>query len=112
MGLARHLPEGAYEHPITQELEEALQAIDDSRQVLGAIADDESPAAIARHVAREIARVLEGAASKDRAEAARTLGDRLLEEIARFAQASNQDETLVLEQRLAPPPRRLLSIHP
>jgi hypothetical protein len=71
MGLARHLPEGAYEHPITQELEAALRAIYGNRRVLGAIADDESAVAIARHVAREIARVLEGSASKDRAEAAR-----------------------------------------
>jgi superfamily II DNA or RNA helicase/HKD family nuclease len=109
--MARPLPEGAYEHAVTRELEVALQAIEADRQQLGAIADDESPMVVARQVAREIARVLGGTGAKDRAEAGRVLGDRLLEEIAEFAKANNQDESLVLEQRLAPPPRCLLSIH-
>jgi superfamily II DNA or RNA helicase/HKD family nuclease len=109
--VAHQLPEGAYEHPITQQLEAALQAIEADRRQLGEIADDESPVVVARHVAREIARVLYGTGAKHRAQQALALGDRLLAQIAQFAKDSDQDEVLVLEQRLAPPPRRLLSIH-
>lgn len=109
--MARPLPEGAYEHAVTRELEEALQAIEAGRRELGAIGDDESALVVARHVAQEIERVLTGTGASDRVEAGRALGDRLLEEIAAFARTHNQDETLVLEQRLVPPPRRLLSIH-
>jgi hypothetical protein len=101
--MARPLPEGAYEHAVTRELEVALQAIEADRRQLGAITDDESAVVVARHVAREITRVLGGTSAKGRAEAGRALGDRLLEEIAEFAKANNQDEALVLDQRLAPP---------
>jgi superfamily II DNA or RNA helicase/HKD family nuclease len=109
--VVRPLPDGVYEHPITRELETALQALEADRQQLGAIGDAESPAVVARHVAQELARVLDGTDIKDRAEVARELGDRLLAEIATFATAHHQDEVPVLDQRLAPPPRRLLSIH-
>jgi superfamily II DNA or RNA helicase/HKD family nuclease len=109
--VVRPLPDGVYEHPITRELEAALQALEADRQQLGAIADAESSGVVARHVAQELARVLDGTDLKDRAEVARALGDRLLAEIATFATAHNQDAVPVLDQQLAPPPRRLLSIH-
>jgi len=107
----RPLPEGAYEHALTRELERALELIEADRRQLGLIGDDESGLVVARHIAQELSRVLHGTSIKDRAEVARGLGDRLLEVIAEFARANNQDETPVLDQRLAPPPRRLLSIH-
>ncbi len=46
-----------------------------------------------------------------RADVARTLADRLLAEVAAFAREHSLDEDAVLEQALAPPPRRLLSVH-
>src|SRR4051812_3195121 len=109
--LARPLPDGAYEHPVTKELHEALTGIQPDRQQLGAIEDDESPALVARHVAVEIARVLGGLGVTGRAEIARGLGDRLLAELAEFARAHEQDATAILDQQLVPPPRRLLSVH-
>jgi hypothetical protein len=63
--VAHPLPDGAYEHPITQQLEAALKAIEADRRQLGEIADDESAVVVARHVAREIARVLYGTGTNE-----------------------------------------------
>jgi superfamily II DNA or RNA helicase/HKD family nuclease len=109
--VARSLPDGAYEHPITKELDDALAGIEADRRQLGVIDDDESPAIIARHVATEVARVLGGLGTAGRAELARSLSDRLLSELAEFARAHDQDVAPILEQSLSAPPRRLLSIH-
>ncbi len=66
---------------------------------------------VARHIAQEVARVLGGIGVKGRAEVSQALADALFARIADFARAHEQDEAPVLDQRLAPPPRRLLSIH-
>jgi superfamily II DNA or RNA helicase/HKD family nuclease len=96
---------------LTRELDRALEAIAADRRQLGDIDDDEGPVVVARHVAQEIARVLGGVGVKGRAEVSQSLADQLLAQIAEFARAHAQDEEPVLDQRLAPPPRRLLSIH-
>jgi superfamily II DNA or RNA helicase/HKD family nuclease len=109
--VAPPLREGVYEHPITKEIQRELDSVDGDRQQLSAIGDDEGPAVVARHIAQEVARVLGGVRIEGRAEVARTLADRLLSEIANFAQANAQEGDAVVDQGLAPPPRRLLSIH-
>jgi superfamily II DNA or RNA helicase/HKD family nuclease len=109
--VARPLGEGVYENPLTRVLERALEAIGADRRQVGEIGDDEGPVVVARHVAQEIARVLGGVCIKGRAEVSRSLADQLLAQIAEFARAHAQDVEPVLDQRLAPPPRRLLSIH-
>jgi superfamily II DNA or RNA helicase/HKD family nuclease len=109
--VSRPLPDGTYEHPVTLRLERALASIDSTHRQEAPIVDDDSPAVVARQVADEIARVLSGVGQKGRAEMARALADRVLDTVAAFASEHDQDDMAVLEQRLAPPPRRLLSIH-
>lgn len=109
--VTRTLPDGIYEHPLTVELEDALGPIPRERQEVDSISDSEGPIFIARHFAQEVARVLGSLELKGRAEVARSLVDHLLAELGAFASQHGQDAGAVLEQRLAPPPRRLLSVH-
>ena len=109
--MASPLREGVYEHPITKELQRGLDSVEGARQQVDEIDDDEGPAVVAKHVAQEVERVLGGIRSEGRAEVARSLSDRLLAAISEFATANAQDGEVVLDQTLAPPPRRLLSIH-
>ena len=109
--MERKLVDGAYEHPITRELERALEDVDGTLRQVGEIGDAEGPVVVARHIAREIARVLSGVGVAGRAKVAQSMADVLLTEIAKFAKEHKQDDEPVLDQRLSPPPRRLLSIH-
>jgi superfamily II DNA or RNA helicase/HKD family nuclease len=109
--VSRPLSEGAYEELVTTDLERALEAIAFDRRQYRPIGEDETPVVIARQVAQEIARVLDGISSDSRAESARTLSNHLLAALAEFATTNEQDGEAVLEQRIAPPPRHLLAIH-
>ena len=105
--MASPLREGVYEHPITQELQRGLDPVQEDRQQVERIDDDEGPLVVAKHIAHEVARVLGGVKIAGRAEVARELSDRLLAEIAQFAAerpaivAELRELHAVLEERVS-----------
>ncbi len=103
--MARALAEGLYEHVITQALDAALRA-DDATHDIGPIDPADGPATFARHVAREVERVLASVGGDDRVGAQATLANELLARLLELA-----PKHAAAEAALAPPPRRLDAIH-
>ncbi len=108
----RALPDGVYENLVTEELAKALEALDPHRtQAIGSLSDGDAHVHLARHVGRELERVLGAMPADRRAESAAELVRLLLEQLATLVAAGEGDPAPVREQVLAPPPRRLLAIH-
>ncbi len=103
------LPEGVYEHLITEELARALDAVTGLEQIIATVDDEEAPAALARHLARELERGLASLSAARRAEHARALTSRLLDVLADALEPA--DTELVRAQRPTEPARRLLALH-
>lgn len=99
----RGLAEGIYEHLLTVGLDERLANIAPARSELAAIARAEGPARFARHLSREIERVLRDAGDVD---AQLSIVESVLDVLARAA-----PDAELAEAEVAPPPRTLLSVH-
>jgi superfamily II DNA or RNA helicase/HKD family nuclease len=107
----RALAEGVYEHLVTEQLarqlgEAAAAAATPAFEPLG---DDAAPAELARHLGREIERVLAALPEERRVAVVAEVAGRLLDHLASLA--SDDVAELVRAQRPAPPPRRLVAIH-
>ena len=103
------LDAGVYEHLVTEELDRRLQSIESLEAAYEAVDDADVHLALARHVGREIERLLDTLPSKDRAEQARALAGKLIEHLATLV---DEDLASVLrDQRLTPPPRRLTALY-
>lgn len=110
--MTRRLPEGLYEHIVTEELARALEALEPGRErVVDPLDDAEAHVVLARHFGREVERVLGAVPAEERAEIARTLVARLLDELATLAHDRGVDAEPIRDQRVAPPARRLLAIY-
>jgi superfamily II DNA or RNA helicase/HKD family nuclease len=108
----RSLLDGVYEHPITEELEAALAALDPLRQrAVREIPGEDVPAVLARHLGREAERVLGALPRGARTEAARLLLSALLEQLASLAVPHGVEAEPIMAQRLASPSRQLLAVH-
>lgn len=103
------LADGVYEHLVTEQLAQELGQIEPAQSVIEALGDD-ADEELARHVAREVERVLSMLPAEQRAEHARELVHGLLDHLAQLV-GNDTARELVRSQRLAPPPSRLLAIH-
>ncbi len=104
----RALPEGVYEHVVTEALARALDATTLARE-LEPLGDEDAPAALGRLVAREVERALAALPAAARAERARQLAGALLDQLAALAPADDAAE--ILDQRVPAPAQRLLALH-
>lgn len=115
MGTARlQLAVGVYEHLVTEELDRQLTALDSLDAAFEALDDAEAHLALARHVSREIERLLDALPSRQRAEQARALACKLLDHLAELAREGigAVDLAPVLQdQRLVAPARRLTALY-
>ena len=100
------LVEGVYEHLVTDALAGALDRTGLRSLIEPLVLDSaDAPAVLARHLGRELERVLASLPRDQLADHARAL----LEHLAGLARPDASAD--VLDQRVAPPPRRLLSLH-
>jgi hypothetical protein len=110
--LSSSLPDGFYEHLVTEELDAELTTVDAfRRKVFEDLADADAAQALGRHVGREISRVLLALPNEKRAEAGRALVSSVLSHIATLTRETLGEPDAILAQRLAPPPRHLKGIH-
>lgn len=106
------LPEGVYEHLVTEALARELSEIEPARALLEELEDrdqDHHPE-LARLIGREVQRALAALPAKDRLQQAQSLLTAVLECIAERAGGAER-AAAVREQALAPPPRRLRAIY-
>ncbi|MBK9037005.1 MAG: DUF3427 domain-containing protein [Myxococcales bacterium] len=101
------LAPGLYEHPLTAALADALG---DAAAEVRALRPDQVPAEAARLVAAEVRRALLALGDDARLTASPVLVERVLHEIAAVLAAAQVDAAGVVEQRLVPPPRQLMSV--
>lgn len=104
-GPAATLPEGVYEHLVTEELARHLEAASGIARLIEPLDDADSQATFARHVGRVVARALSGLPAAGADELIRKVLDHL-------AGLVGEDlAELVRDQRLQPPPSRLMAVH-
>lgn len=110
---AIELVEGVYEHLITDALARRLADVAPLRAELVALDDADAHLALARHVGREIERLLDALPRKDRTEHARAFAAALLEHLATLADADADTDAaqLVRDQVPDPPARRLTALY-
>ena len=108
-GPVRALPLGVYEHVVTEELARDLEAAaaagGASEQVVERIDDADAHVAFARHIGGVVARALSGVT----AERAHEVTTHLLDHLA--ALVGDPHAELILDQRVQPPPSRLMALH-
>jgi hypothetical protein len=108
----RALPDGLYEHLITTELAEALASLEAARSAhIEQLSDDDIQGVLARHVGREVERILGSLPREERAEAARVVVEHLLNALGSIAAERGLEVDALAEQHVSPPPRRLLALH-
>jgi superfamily II DNA or RNA helicase/HKD family nuclease len=104
------LVEGVYEHLVTEALIRDLQqAASPLTPEFVALDDADAHIALARHVGREIERLLDALPKKERTEHARTFAAKLLEHLAGLA--DKESAPLVHDQVPSAPARRLTSLY-
>jgi superfamily II DNA or RNA helicase/HKD family nuclease len=105
----RRLPEGVYEHLVTDGIERDLAALGpEIRRAVEDLSEADGHLALARHLGQEVARVLESLPQKDRLEVGRELVSRLIGDLAEL-QGADADE--IKDQQVPKPARRLMAIH-
>lgn len=106
------LPEGVYEHLVTEALARELADVAPAQPILEELTDRDLDhhAEIARLVAREVERALAALPAGRRLHQAQALLTSLLERIAEHSGEAER-RAAVREQRLEPPVRRLLALH-
>lgn len=105
---ARPLVEGVYEHVVTEQLARDLDA-STLAHVVETLGDADAHVTLARHLGREIERALATLPREHRAEQARALAAQLLDHLATLV--SEDAAEALHDQRLPPPPRRLVAVH-
>jgi superfamily II DNA or RNA helicase/HKD family nuclease len=103
------LREGVYEHLVTELLERQLAATEQLEASYTALDDAEAHIALARHLGREIERVLDELPRAARAEHARAFAASLLDHLA--AMTDGDVSALLADQRPTAPPRRLSALY-
>lgn len=103
------LREGVYEHLVTELLERQLAATDQLEASYTALDDAEAHIALARHVGREIERVLDELPREARAEHARAFAASLLDHLG--SMVDGDVSALLADQRPTAPPRRLSALY-
>src|SRR6185312_14493261 len=106
--VVRRVVEGLYEHLVTDQLARDLQA-SGAEHVVAALDDADAPITLARHVGREIERVLESLPREARAEHAREIAGKLIDHLSSLV--DGELAASIREQRPPPPPSRLLAVH-
>lgn len=110
--MGRPLLDGIYEHLVTEELTDDLAGLDPARRsVLQPLAGADAPKILARHLGREVERVLGALPHEDRAPIAAALVGELLSHLAGLGAQRGVPTESTLAQRITPPPQRLLAIH-
>jgi superfamily II DNA or RNA helicase/HKD family nuclease len=99
------LPEGVYEHLITEELAEELEAAAGLGRLIEPLDDADAHATFARHIGRVISRALSGVPAAD----AHDLIGKVLDHLASLVGGDLAE--LIRDQRPKPPPSRLLALH-
>ena len=105
--MPRPLPEGLYEDLVTRGLDTAVSSLPPVLTTLSALDPSDAHVALARHVGRELERVLHALPAKDKIAHQAAIVDQL---ITRLAELSSETEGLD-DQRLAPGPRRLDAVY-
>jgi HKD family nuclease len=108
-GESQPLPEGVYEHLVTEHLERALLATELLDKTYAPLDEADAHIALARHVGREIERALDALPRDQRAEHARLLASTLIDHLATLV--DDDVAALIREQRMSTPPRRLTSLY-
>jgi len=103
------LVEGVYEHLVTEALETELTSIAPLVPDFAALGDADAHILLARHVGREIERVLDGLPKKERTEQARMFAAKLMTHLASLA-SDDDVAALIREQAPAAPARRLTAL--
>ncbi|MCW5808187.1 MAG: DUF3427 domain-containing protein [Deltaproteobacteria bacterium] len=106
--MARRFAEGLYEHLVTEQLARELEA-SGLEHVVAPLADADAPVTLARHLGRELERILEALPREHHAEHARVLASKLLEHLSGLVDADVAES--VRDQRPPAPARRLLAVH-
>ena len=110
--MKRILPDGLYEHLLTEELAELLAILDSGRTAsVDQVLDGDAHIVLSRHVGREVERVIAALPADNRAEAARKVVDGILESLAALGAKHGAEVEALEQQRVPPPVRRLLSLH-
>lgn len=109
--MAGKLAEGIYEHLVTEELARALEELGAVERRLDEITSTDAAAVFARHLGREIERVLGSLPGGQRAEAARSLAGSLLDALGELAAQNGIDAGPIADQRVPTPARRLLAVY-
>jgi superfamily II DNA or RNA helicase/HKD family nuclease len=104
-GPAITLPEGVYEHLVTEELARDLEAAIGIERDIEPLDEADAHATFARHVGRVMARVLSGVSAAD----AHELIGKVLDHVAGLV--GDELAELIRDQRPKPPPSRLLALH-
>ncbi len=109
--MPRSVPDGVYEHPVTEELEEAIAALDPHRRSsLRPVTAEAAPTILARHLGREAERVL-GALQKRREPRRRGCWSlRSWNNWPSLAASNGVEAEPIRAQRLSGPLRELLAI--
>lgn len=109
--MAGKLAEGIYEHLVTEGLASALDELGSVERRLDKVLDSDAAPLFARHLAREIERVLASLPNAQRAETARAVASTLLHVLGEIATAHKLDARPIADQRIAEPAQRLLAIY-
>lgn len=107
-GPATGLAEGLYEHLVTESLARRLES-EPLEKAFAALDEADAHQVLARHLAREIERALDGLPKDDRAEKARVLAAGLMDHLATLVDEDSAAQ--VRDERPAPPPRRLTALY-
>jgi superfamily II DNA or RNA helicase/HKD family nuclease len=108
----RSLPDGLYEHLVTEELDAALSTLDALRlRAFENLTDVDTPAALARHLEREIERFLGVLPQDRRAEAGREIVASVLAHLVTLTGERPHESEAILAQKVTSPARYLTGIH-
>ncbi|HLL25110.1 MAG TPA: DEAD/DEAH box helicase family protein, partial [Kofleriaceae bacterium] len=101
------LVEGIYEHLVTDEIGRALGELEGLHEA-ALVGDGDAHVLLARHVGKELERVLDSLPHEHRAERARQLANRVLSHLGTLALTEPE---MIEAQHAAHPMRRLLSVY-
>lgn len=106
--MSRVLPDGLYERVVTAQLADELAQVEAGRStVLDDVEDADAKGVLARHLAREVERLLANLSTEDATE----LAGRLLGQIAELGAGRGLDAEVIRAQGVVAPARQLMAIH-
>jgi superfamily II DNA or RNA helicase/HKD family nuclease len=103
------LPEGVYEHLVTEEIERDLAGLEPQiRREIELLGEADGYLVLARHLGQEVARVLGSLPQAERLEVGRELVSRLIGDLASLKKAEADG---LADQQVSKPARRLMALH-